>query len=489
MEPSVRVKPSVGVKSSRCTDLPLRFALVASALSALMCAPAATAHAFPGQHLWTDVVFTTDVYEDEAAAALTLAPGGCPVVVGSAITAAGAPTDIRHVSYDASSSLWRWKTVPTTWNGSGNGADTAAAVVNSGGADYVAGTTQVGGADTDYVVLKLDDATGTQLWATHYDGTAHGADEGLAIAADGAGNIYVTGASPGADGSVDVATVKLRPDGSTAWVRRFAGASQGADRGLAVAVNGSSVYVAGVSRRAGHGDDMMLIKYSLGGARRWVAYYDDPQHRAESLSAIAATSTAVYACGSGSATAKPGRALLVKFGTGGRVQWAAWAGERRPQGAWSDLAVDGKGYVHLTGTLHRPATAADIATSVYAPNGDMKWRRYLSSTGSHADAGAALTVDAAGRTYVCSSMTNTKGDTDITVVAYSATGTSTLWLSRYPDPTFYPAESNLGNDQASDIVLAGGALYVIGSSTAYHAASNGGAGDTSLDFVTLKIDL
>jgi hypothetical protein len=462
---------------------------IATALSVVcLCASGAFALASPGQHLWADVVHTSDVFEDEAATALTVTPAGCPVVVGDAITSTGGAPDIRHVSYDALTSLWRWNTAPTTSDG--GGADTAAGVVHAGGFDYVAGTTQAAGTNTDYVVLKLDDVAGARLWTASYDGPAHGADEAEALAADAAGNVYVTGGSSGAGGSMDVATVKIRPDGSTAWARRFNGRSGGIDRGLAIAVRGSSVYVAGISNRPGHADDVVLIKYSAAGALRWVRFFDDTRHRSESVSGIAVTAAAVYVCGGGgSGVVAPGDALLLKYSPSGALQWRAWAGAPGGDDSWSDLAVDGLGRIHLTGTFFRAATADDITTAVYSPSGRLKWRCYLSSPGRRLDAGSALAVDTSGTTYVCGSIGNAAGNADMAVLAYNAIGITALWWTRYPDAATYPAESDLGDDFAYDIALASGALYVAGSSTAYHLTSSGESGDTSRDFITLKIGL
>jgi hypothetical protein len=464
----------------------LRTVHAASALAvvcaALVVAPA-IAGAYPGQHLWSDTVHTSAVLEDDSAAALTIGQGGHPIVVGSAITAAGGAPDIRYVSYDGSTPLWRWTGVPLTW-GAG-GADTACGVVQTGGADYIAGTTQA--ASADYVVLKLDDVTGSLLWATYYDG-ADKADEAEAVAADSAGNVYVTGGSVGG-GTMDIATVKVRPDGSVAWALRFDSPAHQLDRGLAIAVQGQAVYVAGISHRPGHADDLVLIKYSLGGTRLWVRYYDDPLHRSEAVGAIATDAAGVYVCGGGKATAKaPGDALLVKYSPAGALQWAAWAGRPAGNDFWNDVAVGTQGRLHVTGSFFSRATAGDIATSVYTSAGAMKWRRLFSSSGRRPDAGTALAVDASGRTYVAGSVENSFGNADVAVIAYSAPGTMTLWWSRYPDPLGYPAESDRGDDYAEDIALAGGAVYVAGAATVHDPLGAGGAGGLSLDFLTLKLE-
>lgn len=458
-------------------------------------AAVAVAVTVPGHHLWRDWVFTSDVFEDEEAVAVAVAPGGYPVVVGTSVGAPGGDTDIRYVSYEATTPVWRWNAVPLTWDGPAGGDDRPAGVVTDAGGDaYVAGTTTVVGGTTDIVVLKLLGAdptgplSGDLLWARQFDGAAGANDEAQAIAADSSGNIYVTGGSENARGDSDVVTVKYRPDGTRAWVRRLDSPSKLADRGLAIAVRGASVYVAGVSRRSGRADDIVLARYTTAGSRTWVRYYDDPQHRSDTVAGIACSGTSVYLCGAGKVGATaPGDALLLKYDAKGARAWARFAGSKGGDDAWGDVAVDGKGRVHVTGTFFRKATADDISTRVYRSNGSLQWGAYFSSAGSRADTGRALAVDASRRTYVCGSIAGAAGDGDMAALCYGPTG-ARAWFSRCPDPAAYLTEVNWGDDRANDIALVAGAAYIAGASTVYHPLSGGGYGGTTLDFITLKLE-
>jgi hypothetical protein len=467
--------------------------------AAVWCVPigvASVAAASPGDHLWSDWVYTSDVFEDEQAAAVTIAPGGYPVIVGTAVGAPGDDSDIRYVSYEASTSLWRWNAVPLTWDGAAGGDDRAAGVVtDAAGNAYIAGTTTVAGGTTDIVILKVlgtdpvGPLSGDLLWARQYDGSAGEDDAAEAIATDAAGNVYITGSSVNAAGNMDVVTVKYRPDGRPAWVRLLDSPSKKLDRGLAIAVRGTAVYVAGVSRRSGSADDVVLIKYTTAGKRQWVRYYDDPLHRSEGVTGIACTSSSIYLCGAGKVgVVAPGDALLLKYDATGALKWARYAGGKAGDDAWSDVAVDNKGQVHVTGTFFRRATADDIATSVYGAGGGVLWAAWFSSAGAGLDTGRALAVDAARRTYVCGSIWRPTGDSDMAVLCYGPSGTTTQWFSRYPDPSAYLTETNWGDDRAADIALAGAAVYVAGASTVYHDLSGGGYGGTSLDFLTLKLE-
>lgn len=475
-----------------------RAAIVVITCAAVCCVligVAPVAAAAPGDHLWSDWVYTSDVFEDESATAVTIAPGGYPVVVGTAVGTPAGDTDIRYVSYETTTSLWRWNAVPLTWDGAVGGDDRPGGVVtDAAGNAYIAGTTTVAGGTTDIVILKVlgtDPAgplSGDLLWARQYGGSSGRDDAAEALATDAAGNIYVTGDSVNAAGNLDVVTIKYRPDGTRAWVRLLDSPSKKLDRGLVISVRGAAVYVAGVSRRAGSADDVVLIKYSTAGKREWVRHYDDPLHLSERVTGIASTGNSVYLCGAGKVgVAAPGDALLLKYDTKGALKWARYAGGKAGADMWNDVAVNGKGQVHVTGTFFRKATADDIATSVYGSGGNVLWGVWFSSGGAGPDIGQALAVDASRRTYVCGSIQRSAGDSDMVVLCYGPHGTATQWSSRYPDSSAYLTETNWGDDYANDIALAGAAIYVAGASTIYHDLSGGGYGGMSLDFMTVKL--
>jgi hypothetical protein len=108
------------------------------------------------------------------------------------------------------------------------------------------------------------------------------------------------------------------------------------------------------------------------------------------------------------------------------------------------------------------------------------WQRTYSGLGPRTDAGTALALDTAGRTYVCGFRTGFDGDVDIVALKYGTTGT-TLWKTQYPDPVVYPDEVDEGDDRALDIAVAGGQVYVVGHRTKMHA------GFLETDFLTLAL--
>ena len=490
--------PSTASQAARGSPLApgRRFALALLIVLAVVgLAPAAAHAALPGEHLWADTVFTPGLSYHESAVALTTDAAGHAIVVGNAVTARiDEPRDaydIRYRSYDLDGIL-RWDAVGTTWDNPANpGAnDTAAGLVVDDARDcvYVAGTTQGAGSGNDIVLLKVlnvdgtGSPSGTLLWSRTFNAGANGDDEAEAVALDKYGNVYVTGGSQRVDGTMDIITVKYRPDGTLAWARRHNNSTTRFDRGFAIAVRGVAVYVSGVSNRLGHRDDVVLIRYSLAGERQWVRYYDDALNRHDLVEAIAPVAGGVYVCGSGKFTpTKPGDALLLKYGSDGARLWVRWvAGSGGDDDIWADVAADDLGRPHVTGRLDRSATGADIVTRMYTAGGTLLWQRGFSSAGARYDAGTAVAVASGGRTYVCGFVTRASGWTDIVALKYSALG-ATLWQTTYPDPVTYPSEADVGDDVAFDVAVAPGRVYVAGFQTVDHA------GLVDADFLTLAI--
>lgn len=84
-------------------------------------------------------------------------------------------------------------------------------------------------------------SAGQQQWAAYYPGTAK------AMAVDASRNVYVTGRSPGA-GNLDYATIKYNSAGQQQWIVTYNGPGNGDDQANAIAVDGSGdVYVTGAS--------------------------------------------------------------------------------------------------------------------------------------------------------------------------------------------------------------------------------------------------
>lgn len=141
------------------------------------------------------------------------------------------------------------------------------------------------GTQPDIFVGQLTDP-GVWLWAEHGGGTGY--DNGIAIAADSAGNIYVTGfyyssatfgaltlsASP----DIHIFTAKLNNEGNWLWAKQPDGNATGSGNGIALD-SGGGVYLAGnfsgaagfgpVSLTSSGGNDVFAAKLDASGNWLW----------------------------------------------------------------------------------------------------------------------------------------------------------------------------------------------------------------------------
>src|SRR5262249_24896320 len=121
------------------------------------------------------------------------------------------------------------------------GAGAAFAIVVDAGNVYVTGF-----GNGDYATIKYD-VDGNERWVARYNGPGNGVDRAEALAVDAAGNVYVTGWSWGGFGTgFDYATIKYDADGNERWVTRYNGPVNGDDSAKALAADAAgNVYVTG----------------------------------------------------------------------------------------------------------------------------------------------------------------------------------------------------------------------------------------------------
>jgi len=235
-------------------------------------------------------------------------------------------------------------------------------------------------------------------WVRRYNGSGDSIDEAFAIAVDGSGNVYVTGESYG-----DYATIKYYPDGDTAWVRRYNGPGNSTDYARAIAVDGSgNVYVTGNSSGSGTSSDYCTIKYKPNGDTAWVRRYNGPGDTTDGARAVAVDGSGnVYVTGGSEGSGTDYDYATIKYYPNGDT---AWVRRYNGPGNWDDfayaIAVDGSGNVYVTGESEGSGTNYDYATIKYYPDGDTAWVRRYNGPGNSTDYAFAIAVDGSGNVYV-----------------------------------------------------------------------------------------
>jgi uncharacterized repeat protein (TIGR01451 family) len=237
------------------------------------------------------------------------------------------------------------------------------------------------GGGGDAFLVKFN-SSGVRQWGTYYGGPAH--DVSYSTAADGVGNVYlsgtttsVTGIASGGHqnlfggGQFDAFLIKFDSSGLRQWGTYYG--DLGADFGRSTTCdNNGNVYITGYSNSTlgisigghqnifGGADDAFLVKFNGSGVRQWGTYYGGVGGE-QSFSTSIDGAGSIYICGStyGITGISSGGyqntfgggnydAFLVKFNNYGVRQWGTYYG-----GLGDDLglsiATDGIGNVYMVG--------------------------------------------------------------------------------------------------------------------------------------------
>ncbi len=140
--------------------------------------------------------------------------------------------------------------------------------------------TAAGGATSNLLTVKYA-PNGDEVWRSIYDGPHGLADVGLSVVVDPANrNVFVTGYSyrrTAAGNRASMVTLQYdAASGAKRWVRRYDGPVDGHNEGVSLALDPEgSVYVSGWSQGTGS-HDFATVKYDLNGNEKWVARYNGP---------------------------------------------------------------------------------------------------------------------------------------------------------------------------------------------------------------------
>ena len=216
-------------------------------------------------------------------------------------------------------------------------------------------------------------ASGDLAWpAKVYDSPSHGNDGFNATAPAPKGGVYIVGSSNGPNSQLLVA--RYGAGGKKLWLHAFnaPGNLNGYLLGATSDGAGDLVAVGKVFVDKG----IAVVKYSPGGQRMWLRVYDDPSHDRTSHPSVVATDAAgnVYVAADGNVGSNF-EIILIKYSSNGVRRWVRhYAGSGTGSSA-SGMGLDGSGNVYLTGEHEDASGALDIITLKYDPAGHRRWAR------------------------------------------------------------------------------------------------------------------
>jgi hypothetical protein len=418
------------------------------------------------------------------------------------------------IALDASGNVYVTGYSATTWNGPSGESPLHA---HSGGEDIV--------------VLKLS-SSGAYQWHTFYGSGDR--DEGLGIALDASGDVYVAGRSDGSwngssgqsplhahSGSYDLVVLKLSSSGEYQW-HTFYG-SDDWDEGDAIALDASgNVYVTGESQASWKGPsgegpfhahtggaDIVVLKLSSSGAYEWHTFYGSKKYDEGHGIAVDA-SGGVYVVGSserrwnGPRWQSPlhahsgwGDVVILKLSSSGAYQWHTFYGSRDLDEG-NGIAVDASGGVYVVGTsrrrwngprwqspLHAHSGKDDIFVLKLSSSGAYRWHAFYGSESWH-DEGYGVAMDASGSVYVAGqsigpwagpSWANPshafRGDFDFVVLKLSSSGAyqwHAFFGSRDRDLVY--GSNSIALDSSGNFYVAGSSRENWGNPLNAHAGKN-----------------
>jgi uncharacterized delta-60 repeat protein len=379
----------------------------------------------------------------------------------------GTGSDFCTIKYNSNGdSLWVRR-----YNGTGNDIDASIqVVVDVSGNVYVTGFSD-DGVNLNYVTIKYN-SSGTQLWASIYNGPAGGTgseDRPHFLAVDGIGNVYVTGESSTGTGSLDMyATIKYNSSGDSLWVARYKGPGvDGLSQAYALAVDaGGNVYVTGRSDPTsgfGFNFDILTIKYNSSGDSLWVKRYNGPGNSSDIGNSIALDGGGNIIVTGASVVNTFTDFCTIKYNSSGDTLWISrYNGPAKGVDNANSIATDALNNVYVTGYSVGSGSGDDYATVKYNSSGVQQWVMRYNGPGNSMDQSNSVVVDVSGNVYVTGGSNGSGSGSDYATIKYSQpngihqisseTPQKFNLFQNYPNP-FNPATKIRFDIPASDNVV------------------------------------
>lgn len=372
------------------------------------------------------------------------------------------------------------------YNGIGDNSDNSHFILRDGANNmYVAGYTVAYGADRNFLLLKLN-ASGDLVWKKEINGTSYtqSTDDAIAMTFDGDGNICVTGFTKNSGTGYDIQLAKYSSAGDSLWSKTYNyDAANETDKAVAIAVDGANnIYITGRSDQDEtfvSNDDIITLKYSASGVLQWAQRYNGIGNGIDNAKAIKVTTSGnTYVAGktfSGTNT----DIILIKYNTLGVQQWLKTF-DRGGDDEAVNMVMDADENLVITGnSINTSGDHLDIVTLKYSADGALLWSAAYDNAFHGNDDAKGIALDGNNNIYVCgTSQPDTSAITlngDIVTIKYNSDGNE-IWVNSFDG-------DGAANDDASEIAIdINNIIYVTGQ------ADNGVAGNINYDFVTLTYD-
>lgn len=367
--------------------------------------------------LWEHTTGTPDTIDWSSSA---LDGSGNLIVVGNTMVTTN-NTDMLITKYATDGTvLWQIQ-----YNHTNNNRDYGVAVSIDASDDiYVAGTSITSsGNGYDWVIQKYDDG-GTLIWEEQYNGPGSSYDVPTDMVLDGAGALYVVGASYGTTSLSDYCTRKYSAsNGTFIWEARYDYTSL-LDIPAAITLGSSSrIYVTGGSASSFTNWDFATVKYNAStGAQVTVTRNSSSGLGLDHPTALAKDQyDNIYVTGA-AINGTHYDIKTVKFDDELNTVWSVTWDNVGLDDQANSIGIDVNGYVYLTGYTKKTNSGSDFITIKYNSSGTLQWQKFYSAPDETKTATARkLDIAPYGDILVTGDVYNI-GNKDFLTLAYDASG-------------------------------------------------------------------
>jgi hypothetical protein len=249
----------------------------------------------------------------------------------------------------------------------------------------------------DGFIIKYSSG-GSRLW-TRMIGVAGAQTDAQAVAADGAGNVYVTGGTWGpldgqlATGVINAYIIKYDSNGNKLWTRLIDSGAGNATMGMGLTVDGSNFYLVTTTNAALNGQpqignaDTAVIKYDLNGNEVWTRVSGTPGAITQVFAVGHDSAHNVYLLGNtdGALDGQSRSAVsisvydqfVIKYDSAGNKMWT------RLQGNGATAMNGRRMVVSPSGDVYTPVGSGNFALrlSKYDTTGNLAWSTTVAESG------------------------------------------------------------------------------------------------------------
>ena len=309
-------------------------------------------------------------------------------------------------------------------------------------------------------------------WEKRYNGAPDLSDEAVSIAADAAGNSYVTGSAYASNGTLDIVTIKYSPSGQQIWLESYNGTGNGNDQGAELALdNSGNVYVTGYSNNANSNNDITTIKYNNSGVLQWVSIYNGSFNNFDQGNALQVDGNGnVYVVGYETTANYTYDFVTLKYNSLGIQQWVQTyngPGDFNDEG--KDIGIDVNGNVYVTGysdTLVNTQPNEDIVLLKYNNSGSLQWRKVYDGPGHSYEWSKKLTIDNNNNIVVVGyGWTASNNGNDYIILKWNPSG-NFQWIRSYNyGPNTFENPADIITDSLNNVIVTGQGITSSSSAT------------------------